>query len=113
MIGSVTIACSSRRRETSVRGAPIESEGELFEVGLQMLRRNRTLVSPEDPALEKTGDTMHAGHGDVSRVARFGEYGSSMPIAVLGEVVVATPAIRQHQSARRHHVAHRWQQSGG
>jgi len=78
-----------------------------------MLRRNRTLVGPEDPALEKTGDSMHAGHGDVSRIARFGEYGSSMPIAVPGEVVVTAPAIVQHQSARRHHVAHKWQQAGG
>ena len=43
------------------RPAPIEAEGELVEVPLQMVRLHGTVMRPEQPPLEQAGDAVHPG----------------------------------------------------
>ena len=45
---------------------PVEPEGELVEVGLQMPRVDRALVGAQQPALEQAGHPVHPGHGHVA-----------------------------------------------
>ena len=99
-------------QSATARGAAIKPERKL-QVGLQMLRGDRALVGAEDPALEKAGDTMHTGHGDVSGIAGVRKHGLTMHVALLGQLVVGAPAIGAHESTRRYHIAHKGLQAGG
>jgi len=55
-----------------LRPAPIEAEGELVEVPLQMVRLHGALVGSEQPPLEQAGDAMYPGKERVCRDARVG-----------------------------------------
>ena len=47
------------------RGAAIEAENELVQVGVELGGPDRPLVSTENPALEKRSQPMDPGQGDV------------------------------------------------
>ena len=44
-------------------GAPVETEGELLQIGLQVGWNDRALVSTEDPTFKEAGDSVYAWHG--------------------------------------------------
>jgi len=61
---------SPENEPTCVWGSPIETEGELLQIGLQVLGNDGSLVGAEDPSLEPAGDVMHAWHRNLRRVIR-------------------------------------------
>jgi len=58
---------SEEQHAARVRLAAVESEGELVQVGLQMVALDRALMGPERPALDESGHVMDARQRDVSR----------------------------------------------
>ena len=60
----------AEKEPAAAGGAPVEPEGELLQVGLQVGGQDRALMGTEDPPLKQAGDSVYAWHGDVGRVAR-------------------------------------------
>ena len=48
-------------------GPPVEPEGELLQVGLQVGGKDRALMGTEDPPLKQAGDSVYAWYGDVAK----------------------------------------------
>ncbi len=59
----------AEKEPTATRGASVEPERELLQVRLQVGRNDGALVGTEDPPLKQAGDSVHAWHGDVGRIA--------------------------------------------
>ena len=72
----------------------------------------RSLMSTEKPTLEQCGDPMHTRHGNMGRVAGGRKHGPLVQISVIGQSVVATPAIGAYHAGRGHCVANEWSQVG-
>lgn len=49
--------------------APVEPEGELLQVGLQMNWNDGTLMGPKNPPFQQTRNSMDTRHGDMGGVA--------------------------------------------
>lgn len=49
-------------------GAAIKSEGELLQIGLKVLIGHRALMGSKNPALQQTGNSTNAWHGDMRRI---------------------------------------------
>ena len=65
MIGSVSDRLLEKpveQQSATARAPSVEAEGELVEVGVEVLRADPALVGPEQPALEQPRDAVHARH---------------------------------------------------
>src|SRR5450756_391015 len=82
---------------TTAGAASVEAERELLQVGLQVGRSDRALMRAQDPALQKGGDAVHAGHRHVRGTARRGKHSALVHVPVLEQAVVARPAVRAHR----------------
>lgn len=98
---------SAKYEATAARSAPVESEGVLLQVGLQMLFGHGTLVGTKNPAFQQTGDSVYTRHGNVRRVFRRREYDLLVRVSALGQPVVAFPAICENCRTGRYHVANK------
>jgi hypothetical protein len=55
--------------EAATAGGPaVEAEGELLQVGLQVIWSDGALVCAENPPLEQAGDPVHGGHDHVGGI---------------------------------------------
>jgi len=54
----------------ATRCTTIKAEGVLFQVGLEMVRGYRPLMSTQEPSFEQVGDPMHTRHGNVGWLVR-------------------------------------------
>jgi len=61
---------SAKNEAATARGASVESEYELFQIGLQVGGGDRALMGAQNPPFEQAGDAMHTWHGDVGRIVR-------------------------------------------
>ena len=75
------------------RAAPVEAEGELVEVEVELVRPGGALVGAEEPPLQQRRNAVDAGHRDVRRVAAGVETGRVVEIAVVAEPAVAVPVV--------------------
>ena len=64
--------------------ATIEAEGELIEIGIQMLRGHRSLVGSEQPAFEEGSHLVHPGHRNVGWISAFGDAGCVVSVPSTG-----------------------------
>lgn len=78
-------------------------------MGLEVRRVDRSVASTEDPTLEEAGNSVDAGHDDVSRIGRRGQPHS---LVVLGEVVVGAPSVGPHHRARCDRLAYEGYEAG-
>ena len=85
---------------TAGRGTAVEAEGELLQVGMQMLGCDGALVGAEDPALQQAGDPMDSRHGDVGRIVGRGQHRLVTCVAVPWQVVVAAPPVSADSRTR-------------
>ena len=83
-----------------VRAAPVEAEGELRQVALEVLGRDGASVGAEQPALEQRGHQVDARHDHVRRVADARDRGRVVGVAELADAVVAAVAVGQDDRSR-------------
>jgi len=83
-----------------VRGPAVEAEGELVQVVVEMLVAHRPLMSAQQPPFEQRGNPVHTGQGDVGRVSAGRDDRRLALIAVLGDLVVALPAVGVNDGTR-------------
>jgi len=75
---------STENESTATGGSPVEPEGELLQVGLEMTRNNRSLMCAENPPLEEAGNPMYSRHRNMSGVTRRFQHHSLVHVAVVG-----------------------------
>jgi len=90
----------------------IEAEGKFVEVGIQMRRRDRTLMGAEQPAFEQRSNAMHPRHGNVCRVSCAGNVDGMVPVSMFGKVVVTSPPVGAHLRARLDRAADKGNEAG-
>ncbi len=97
----------------AARSAPVEAEGELLEVGLEVIGGHGALMGAQHPPLEQAGDTMDARHQDVSVFVGCAQDRLLVWVAAMGQAVVGRPAIGEHRASGKHDVRDERQQVCG
>jgi len=61
-----------KKEAPELRAAPVEAEGELVEVRLEVIRLHGPLMGPEQPSFEEAGDAVNPRQRHMGRVAGAG-----------------------------------------
>src|SRR5215472_17010325 len=89
---------------TAARFAPVESEREFIEVGIQMLPAHTALVGSKQPALEQGDGKMNARHQLPCRFAVSLQEGDLMPVTFAPQRLIPQPAVGVDHATRLHRV---------
>src|SRR5665811_27083 len=79
--------------------ASVESEHPLVEVGLEVLRADRALHGPQQPALDQCEDSVDRWQHLVRLQARCSHRGAGMPVVVPGRARISRPTVGDHLRA--------------
>src|SRR5680860_1376623 len=90
----------------SLGAAAVEAEGELVEVGVEVLWLDGALVAAKQPALEQTCDAVGAGHRDVRGIAAVGHHDPFVGVAVIGQREIGAPFVGADPRPRLHSCLH-------
>lgn len=92
------------KKTSELRFAPVETEGELVEVCLKVIRFYGALMGPEQPPLEETGDAVNSRQGDMGWVAGPSDYMGGVEVVVSNCLRVRRQAVGDNDSAGTHIV---------
>jgi hypothetical protein len=95
-----------KQKPSRFGGAPVEPECVLVQVVVELPLPYRTLVYPKQPTLEKRGNAVRAGEHNVCRLRVSGKHSPLVDVAMLGQPMIALPAISDHGRARGNYVAY-------
>ena len=85
----------------------IESEGELIEVVIQMLRAHRALMCSQQPSLQQRNNSMHAGQ-QLAGVPGISAAASNLVIVTFfSQARVAQPPVCMNRAARLDAILHK------
>src|SRR5512132_151011 len=73
--------------------SPIQAEGKLLEVAVEMFEAHRPLMGAEDPSLEQREDQMNAGQYLGRGLIELGQHRDDVAIAGVAELGIAAPAV--------------------
>src|SRR5512132_4419743 len=73
--------------------SPIQAEGKLLEVAVEMFEAHRPLMGAEDPSLEQREDQMNAGQYLDRGLIELGQHRDDVAIAGVAELGIAAPAV--------------------
>ncbi len=82
------------------RRAPIEAEGELVQVGIQIRRGDRALVDTEEPAFEQGHDSVSAGQQVFSYLGLLPD--DLVAVSEFAEPAISLPSICPHRATQFH-----------
>ncbi|MGC1953756.1 MAG: hypothetical protein WA970_14565, partial [Gammaproteobacteria bacterium] len=93
-----------KQEATELRFAPVETEGELVEVCLEMVGLHGPLMGSKQPPFEEAGDTVNPWQGHMGRVAGSDHYMGLMVVVVSNRLRIRGQAIGDNDSPRAHIV---------
>lgn len=90
---------ASKKETPELRLAPVETEGELVEVRLKVIRLYGALMGSEQPPLEEAGDAVNSRQGDMGWVARSGDHRGPVDVVVSNPLRVGGQTVGDNNSA--------------
>jgi hypothetical protein len=87
-------------------GAPVKPECVLVQIVVELPSPYRALVCSKQPTLEQRGNAVRTGEHNVCRLRVSGKHSPLVNVAVLGQSMIALPAISDHRRARGNYITY-------
>ena len=100
---------SIEEQPTRLRCPPVEPEGELIEIIIQMLRTNRSLMRAEQPSLEQRDGQVNSGEKILAQFVGVVEH--LVSIAKIPQPAVGSPPVGLNESSRLNNLNESWQKN--